>query len=183
MTRRKRFLACLLAVGAVIPNGPLQSRYITLQEADAMWLDQARNACASGSFSAFFQAFVRSQAVRNQHTAETVMRVIDGKRQAILRESYGGFPIALSDNTYVAPGDPPRGATPRYLRVRITDGDAGQRHVDWVRVLYDGNGNDRDGQARVRATIGPPGRLTFQPVGNCWHLSEDASGSGVTAPR
>jgi hypothetical protein len=183
MTRRTLLLACLLAAAATVPAGQPQARSITLKEADAMWLEQARAACTSGSFNAFFQAFVRSQAVRDQYTASTLTRVVDRKPQVVRREAYRSFPVALSDNTYVAPDEQPPGAPPRYLRVTFTKGAAGEHQVNWVRVLYDGNGNDRDGQARVRATVGAPGRLTFRRGGNCWMLSDDAIGKGVDRPR
>jgi hypothetical protein len=148
-------------------------------DVDTNWLSVAGSACNNESFTSFFQAFVRSQAVRSQYTADTVIRVEDRRKNSISRANYTAFPVALSDYTYVAPGAQPRSGTPGYLRLRFTDGEASAKHVHWVRVRYEGNGNDRDGQARVVGTIGKPGRLTFEKAGACWRLVEDARGAGV----
>jgi hypothetical protein len=147
--------------------------------ADPYWLDQAKAACNQEGFRSFFEAFVRSDAVRKRYTATTLTRIEDGKRRQPGPDGHPGFPIALADYTYVAANAPANGRSLPYLRVRFGEAKGGVQQVHWVRIRYEGNGNDRDGQARIIGMIGKPGRLSFQLADSCWQWTEDATGKGV----
>jgi hypothetical protein len=107
------------------------------------------DACTTEGYWSFFEAFVRSQHVRESHTA------------ASAREGINPFHIALVDDRwyYVEAGKEP-GDQPLDLK-EARNGDGFR--VDYVRAKF-------GPEDEVVATYGKPGAYVFQFANGCWQL-------------
>lgn len=160
----------------VAKNGPKQ----TESENDRFWLETAATACENGEFKSFFEAFVRSVAVRNRHLADPIAIIANGESIELARTLYVDFPIAMSDYTFVSKASEHVGPNKQeYLHLTFNQSHNSRYRVDWVRIRYAGNGNDADGEAEIAGTYGKPGFLIFEPTQTCWRLVEDNEHDGT----
>jgi hypothetical protein len=154
----------------VAKNGPKQ----TESEIDRFWLETAATACENGEFKSFFEAFVRSVAVRNRHMADPIAILANRKSIKLALARYVDFPIAMADYTFVSKASEHAGPNKQeYLHLTFNQSQSSRYRVDWVRIRYAGNGNDADGEAEIAGTYGKPGFLIFEPTQTCWRLIED----------
>jgi len=159
-----------------VGNGSKQ----TESEHDRFWLEAAATACEDREFKSFFEAFVRSAAVRNRHLADPIAIIANGESIELARKLYVDFPIAMADYTFVSKASEHAGPNKQeYLHLTFNQSQNSRYRVDWVRIRYAGNGNDADGEAEIARTYGKPGFLIFEPTQTCWRLVEDNEHDGA----
>ncbi len=75
-----------------------------LSETDRMMLEQAKTACANADFKPFFEAALRTQAVRERYFTGPIATASGRKPASEYR-----FPIEIMDFSYIAAGSAARG--------------------------------------------------------------------------
>ena len=139
---------------------------------DLSWEAQAKRACKSGEFEMFLEAFIRSENVQKQYTANIVKVTRSGKTRRIKRRDYGPVPIEMMDYHFIVRGsaDVASGSVP--LKVETQPYGKGGYRLDWIRATYNDLG-EGDSLGEIISTEGPPGYLIFKKNYNCWELAND----------
>ena len=139
---------------------------------DLSWEAQAKRACKSGEFEMFLEAFIRSENVQKQYTANIVKVTRSGKTRRIKRRDYGPVPIEMMDYHFIVRGsaDVASGSVP--LKVETQPYGKGGYRLDWIRATYNDLG-EGDSLGEIISTEGPPGYLIFKKNYNCWELTND----------
>lgn len=150
-------------------------------ETDKLALTAAETACKSEDFRSFFEAYVRSQAVRDAYTAAAVTVSKDGTATETPKAAYDAFPIGMIDYYWVSKAsetavlaDP--SAELEHLKMQFNQSQTNIWRVDWVRVRYDGKSEGGDDLGNETGTYGDPGYLLFNPTAACWELAQDTTG-------
>jgi hypothetical protein len=172
--RTAAFMAAALFVAPAAAQDDVPG--LTDAEVDGRLLAEAANACKSGYFSGFWEAFVQSVEVRSRYTAAQVRYGDQGRSSAMARTDYAEarhFPVALWDYAWVAAESINRDddGQPDFLELVINQSSRNQARVDWVRRTG-GNFEGLDAPESY-TTFGQPGYLLFYPTETCWELVED----------
>lgn len=148
-------------------------RYVVTDN-DEYWIHEAETACRNSEFKSFFEAFVRSVGVRNRYTRDPIILSTKDTIRQVPRSRYFDFPIAMSDHRFISKNTENGEPDVEFLRLTFNQSQSDKYRIDWVRVRYAGNGDDREGEAEIIGTFGLPGYLIFEPTENCWQLIEDS---------
>lgn len=172
-----------------------------LSETDRLMLETAAKACkspGSDGYVAFFDAFIRSEAVRRKYSARTISiirrdsvtdRLVE-ERESIPAVAYRDFPIKMVDY-YRKPVRPVRtGDDDEYVKVEFNQSQSNQISVEWTRVHYDGKSDGGDDLGNAFDLDGRPydplrrtdGQLLFDPTDDCWQLVTDIRHEHPRAP-
>ena len=141
-------------------------------DADEAWDKQAETACATGSFSGFVEAFVRSPSVARHYSARQVSIIRPGSWTMVRGAAYGGAPVTLMDHRWVTAASAARGAPFERVDLQIEQAGDNRVLVEWRPVEYATPGPDEEDGEILRQT-GPGGALLFTPTDHCWELVED----------
>lgn len=158
-----------------------------LSETDRLMLDQAAIACQSpgaDGYVSFFDAFIRSAAVRSRYSSAAIEVILDrgngsapATRKVPARE-YRDFPILMEDD-YRRPA---RSADrDEYVEVVFNQSSSNRISVEWTRVRYVGPSEGGDDRGTPVTAEGRPydpegkadGQLLFAPNADCWELVAD----------
>lgn len=160
---------------AVAPAAPAakapdqNSKPAPLSETDRMMLDQAKTACANADFRPFFEAALRTQAVRERYFTGPITTASGQKSVSDYR-----FPIEIMDFSYIASGSAARGPNKwEYVKLEFNQAQDERYSVDWVRIDFGPNGNDEGETPEDDREYGPRGQLLFKPTAECWTLTDD----------
>ncbi len=142
------------------------------------WMEQATNACAAREFDSWFDAFVRSDAVRRRYSAPQIEQRSYASPHTLAAgrtERAEDFEISLVDYTYADRLSVERWQANPSNPFQPLDIDRQQRADGSVRVQYqpgifrdDGEG---DSLTLLRKT-GRPAAYIFAPANGCWHLTQ-----------
>ncbi len=163
-------LSALALLVLVSPNKGLAAP--AYSKPDLSWEAQARGACKSGEFGMFLEAFVRSENVQKQYTAEVVRVTRLGKTKRVKGRHYGPIPLEMMDYHFIVRGsaDVASGSVP--LKVETQPYGKGGVRLDWIAATYNDLG-EGDSLGEIISTEGPPGYLIFNKNNNCWELTND----------
>lgn len=159
-----------------------------LSETDRILLDMAGNACRTGDYRTFFDAFARSKAVRRKYSAAKVQYAVWGAGAALSQQSFDGagypnFPVRMEDYAY-RPVEPARaGDAGEYLDLQFNQSQNNDISVEWSRIHYVGPPTGEEDLGTPIDANGKPipngsypdaeGQLLFRPTADCWEFSED----------
>lgn len=158
-----------------------------LSETDRFMLDEAATACKSQNHKAFFDAFIRSAAVRQKYSAAKIdytMRSFSGgdilSKKTIAAADHADFPLKMVDY-YRKPVKSVKAGDDEYVELVVNQSQENRISVEWARVLYQGPSEggddlgqpvDLDGKA-YDPTGFKDGQLLFYPTQDCWQLVAD----------
>jgi hypothetical protein len=156
-------------------------------ETDRMMLAEAEAACKDQRYEAFFDAFIRSPAVRQKYSAARIdhlLRSVSGsdilRRKTIARADYADFPLKMVDY-YRKPVKPLKMFDDEYVQLTFNQSRDNSIAVEWAIVTYQGPSEggddlgtpvDLDGKAYDPAGF-KDGKLLFNPTQDCWELVAD----------
>jgi len=161
----------------------------TLSESDRILLDMASNACKANDYRTFFDAFVKSKAVRQKYSAAKVQYAVLGSQGAVVSKQsfdsadYPNFPVRMEDYAY-RPVKPTRaGDASEYLDLEFNQSQNNDISVEWSRIHYVGPPTGEEDLGTPVDASGKPipngthpdaeGQLLFRPTADCWEFSED----------
>ena len=139
---------------------------------DLSWEAQAKGACKSGEFEMFLEAFIRSENVQKQYTANIVKVTRSGKTRRIKGRHYGPVPIEMMEYHFIVRGSGDFAPASVPLKVETQPNGKGGYRLDWIRATYNDLG-EGDSLGEIISTEGPPGYLIFKKNYNCWELAND----------
>lgn len=161
----------------------------TLSGSDRILLDMASNACKAGDYRTFFDAFVKSQAVRRKYSVAKIQYAVLGPQGGVIskrsfdRAGYPNFPVIMEDYSY-RPLKPARaGDAGEYLDLEFNQSQNNDISVEWSRIHYIGPPTGEEDLGTPVDASGKPipngthpdaeGQLLFRPTADCWEFSED----------
>lgn len=163
-----------------------------LSESDRLILEMAANACRTGDFRQFFQAFTRSEAVRERHTAKTVEFGTEGSTYRMPVRRYlddHHYPLGIIDYAWMTRESamlyemddvPPPVEKVRYVQLIFETASDNRQRVEWLPGVFEKNlGRNLedlgDGIGELVEPSGPGGYLLFFPTRDCWELVSDVA--------
>ena len=158
-----------------------------LSETDRLMLAEAGRACQSvgaDGYVPFFDAFIRSEAVRRRYSASEISvskpgTAGDGSVTSTVPVSeYRDFPVMMEDH-YRRPARP--SGPDEYIEVVFNQSASNRISVEWTRVRYTGTPGGGDDLGSPVTIDGRPydpegeadGQLLFAPTADCWELVAD----------
>lgn len=161
-----------------------------LSESDRLILEMAAGGCRSGDFKQFFQAFTRSEVVRERYTAQTVEFGVEGSAYKMPARRYLGdrhYPLGIIDYywmtresamLYDMDDAPPPEDKVRYVQLTFDTASDNRQRVEWLPGVFEKNlGRNLDeigdGIGDLVEPSGPGGYLLFYPTKDCWELVSD----------
>jgi len=163
-----------------------------LSESDRLTLEMAANACRTGDFKQFFQAFTRSEAVRERYTAKTVEFGTEGSAYQMPVRRYlddHHYPLGIIDYSWMTRESamlyemddvPPPIEKVRYVQLIFETASDNRQRVEWLPGVFEKNlGRNLedlgDGTGDLVEPSGPGGYLLFYPTKDCWELVSDVA--------
>ena len=139
---------------------------------DLSWEAQAKGACKSGEFEMFLEAFIRSENVQKQYTADIVKVTRSGKTKRIKGRHYGPISIEMMEYHFIVRGSEDFAPESVPLKVETQPYGKGGYRLDWIRATYNYLG-EGDSLGELVSTEGAPGYLLFKKSHRCWQLTHD----------
>ncbi len=163
-----------------------------LSESDRLILEMAAGGCRTGDFKQFFQAFTRSEVVRERYTAKTVEFGVEGSAYQMPAQRYLGdrhYPLGIIDYfwmtresamLYDMDDAPPPVEKVRYVQLTFETASDNRQRVEWLPGVFEKNlGRNLedlgDGIGDLIEPSGPGGYLLFFPTKDCWELVSDVA--------
>jgi hypothetical protein len=163
-----------------------------LSESDRLILEMAASGCRTGDFKQFFQAFTRSDVVRERYTAKTVEFGTEGSAYQMPARRYLGdrhYPLGIIDYywmtresamLYDMDDAPPPVEKVRYVQLTFDTASDNRQRVEWLPGVFEKNlGRNLeelgDGIGDLIEQSGPGGYLLFFPTKDCWELVSDVA--------
>lgn len=163
-----------------------------LSESDRLILEMAAGGCRTGDFKQFFQAFTRSEVVRERYTAKTVEFGTEGSAYKMPALRYLGdrhYPLGIIDYfwmtresamLYDRDGAPPPVEKVRYVQLTFDTASDNRQRVEWLPGVFEKNLHLNledlgDGIGKLIEPSGPGGYLLFYPTKDCWELVSDVA--------
>lgn len=161
-----------------------------LSENDRLILEMAAGGCRTGDFKQFFQAFSRSEVVRERYTAKMVEFGVEGSAYQMPARRYldnRHFPLGIIDYywmtresamLYDMDDAPPPVEKVRYVQLTFDTASDNRQRVEWLPGVFEKNlGRNLedlgDGIGELIEPSGPGGYLLFFPTRDCWELVGD----------
>lgn len=163
-----------------------------LSESDRLILEMAASGCRTGDFKQFFQAFTRSDVVRERYTAKTVEFGTEGSAYQMPVRRYiddGHYPLGIIDYSWMTRESamlyemddvPPPVEKVRYVQLIFETASDNRQRVEWLPGVFEKNlGRNLedlgDGIGELIEPRGPGGYLLFYPTKDCWELVSDVA--------
>jgi len=163
-----------------------------LSESDRLILEMAASGCRSGDFKQFFQAFTRSDVVRERYTAKTVEFGTEGSAYQMPVRRYiddGHYPLGIIDYSWMTRESamlyemddvPPPVEKVRYVELTFETASDNRQRVEWLPGVFEKNLNPpppdlEEGLGRMIRQTAPGGYLLFFPTKDCWELVSDVA--------
>ena len=190
----------ILKAGAAVPMliaGICAAAIAAQERASEPSPDRDYSACPAHTAPEFFDAFIRSDAVRSRYSAPTVSVVEeniadDGTGRETVVETtvdmplsqYSGFPIRMEDYYRKRSGDSGRIVPDVHVAIEFRETPGGGFEVEWSDVVYRGGSQGGDDLGIPYRIDGTPydandefgaidGTLSFARARDCWRLVED----------